>query len=110
MAVITEFLNSPYIVQSMCIALVVVLITSVWADIANGIPHRHIPLVGKTWWELTNKKARQRFTRSCRQLIAEGFAKVSLNVDRSQNSLLSNMLTDLGRESMSFKSSEPQAR
>ncbi|KAJ5598221.1 hypothetical protein N7537_008305 [Penicillium hordei] len=75
MAVITELLNSPYVVQSVCIALVAVFITSVWADIANGIPHRHIPLVGKTWWELTNKKARQRFTQSCRQLIAEGFAK-----------------------------------
>ncbi|CRL28396.1 Cytochrome P450 [Penicillium camemberti] len=75
MAVITELLNTPYVVQSVCIALVAVFITSVWPDIANGIPYRHIPLVGKTWWELTNKKARQRFTRSCRQLIAEGFAK-----------------------------------
>ena len=79
MAVITELLNTPYVVQSVCIALMAVFITSVWADIANGVPHRHIPLVGKTWWELTNKKARQRFTRSCRQLITEGFAKVSLN-------------------------------
>ncbi|KAI3165529.1 hypothetical protein DTO039G3_6538 [Penicillium roqueforti] len=75
MAVITELLNSPYVVQSVCIALVAVFITSFWADIANEIPHRHIPLVGKTWWELTNKKARQRFTRSSRQLITEGFAK-----------------------------------
>ncbi|OQD60165.1 hypothetical protein PENPOL_c027G03353 [Penicillium polonicum] len=75
MAVITELLNTPYVVQSVCIALVAVFITSVWADIVNGIPHRHLPLVGKTWWELTNKKARQRFTRSCRQLIAEGFEK-----------------------------------
>ena len=78
MAVITELLNSPYVVQSVCVALVAVFITSFWADIANEIPHRHIPLVGKTWWELTNKKARQRFTQSSRQLITEGFAKVSL--------------------------------
>lgn len=110
MAVITELLNTPYVVQSVCIALVAVFITSVWADIANGIPHRHIPLVGKTWWELTNKKARQRFTRSCRQLITEGFAKVSLNKDQSQHSLPSNMLIGLPRESMFFRSSEPQAR
>ncbi|KAJ5205664.1 Cytochrome P450 [Penicillium cf. griseofulvum] len=75
MAVITELLNSPYVVQGVCIALVAVCITSVWADIANEIPHRRIPLVGKTWWDLTNKKARLRFTQSSRQLIAEGFAK-----------------------------------
>lgn len=82
MAVITELLNSPYVVQSVCIALVAVFITSVWADIANEIPHRDIPLVGKTWGDFTNKKARQRFTRSCRGLIAEGFTKVSLNRNR----------------------------
>ncbi|OQE01192.1 hypothetical protein PENVUL_c044G05197 [Penicillium vulpinum] len=75
MAVITELLNSPYVIQSVCIALVVVFITSIWADIANEIPHRRIPLVGKSWWDLTNKKARLRFTQSARQLIAEGFAK-----------------------------------
>ncbi|KAJ6188969.1 hypothetical protein N7519_003877 [Penicillium mononematosum] len=57
MAVISELLNNPYVVQT------------------NEIPYRRIPLVGKTWWELTNKKARQRFTQSCRELIAEGFAK-----------------------------------
>ena len=79
MAVISELLNSPYVVQSVCIALVGVLITSVWPDIANEIPYRRIPLVGKTWWELTNKNARQRFTQSSRQLITEGFAKVDLN-------------------------------
>ncbi|KAJ5822957.1 Cytochrome P450 [Penicillium robsamsonii] len=75
MAIITELINSSYVVQGMCIALVAVLITSVWADIADEIPYRHIPLVGKTGWDLTNKKARLLFTRSCRQLIAEGFAK-----------------------------------
>ncbi|CAG7951773.1 unnamed protein product [Penicillium nalgiovense] len=75
MAVVSELLNSPYVVQSVCIALVAVFITSVWPDIANEIPYRRIPLVGKTWWEFTNKKARQRFTKSSRQLIAEGFAK-----------------------------------
>ncbi|KAJ5779084.1 hypothetical protein N7457_006804 [Penicillium paradoxum] len=75
MAVITELLNSPYVAQSVCFALLAVFITSIWGDIANEIPHRRIPLVGKTWWELTNKKARSRFTKSSRKLIAEGFAQ-----------------------------------
>ncbi|KAJ5375300.1 Cytochrome P450 [Penicillium concentricum] len=75
MAVISELLNSPYVVQGVCIALVAVFITSVWADIADEIPYRRIPLVGKTGWDLTNKKARLLFTQSCRQLMAEGFAK-----------------------------------
>jgi hypothetical protein len=76
MALLTELLNSPYVVQGVCVALVVVFITRTWADIANELPHRRIPLVGKSGWELTNKKARARFTHSSRQLIAEGFAQV----------------------------------
>jgi hypothetical protein len=78
MALLTEMLNSPYVVQGACVALLVVFITSIWGDIVDEIPHRHIPLVGRTWWEFTNKKAKSRFTQSCRDLIAEGFAKVSL--------------------------------
>jgi hypothetical protein len=91
MAVISELLNSPYVVQSVCIALVAVFITSAWPDIANEIPYRRIPLVGKTWWELTNKKARQRFTQSCRELIAEGFAKVSLLTGNHDSNLCSQI-------------------
>ncbi|CAI7637535.1 unnamed protein product [Penicillium glandicola] len=75
MAVTTELLNSYYVVQGGCIALLAVFITAIWANIASELSHRHIPLVGRTWWELTNKRARLRFTHSCRQLIAEGFAK-----------------------------------
>ncbi|KAJ5350884.1 hypothetical protein N7541_008611 [Penicillium brevicompactum] len=75
MAVLTELINNPYVVQGVCVALVAVFITSIWDDIVDEIPHRRIPLVGKTWWEITNKKARSRFTQSCRDLIAEGFAQ-----------------------------------
>lgn len=76
MAVLAELINSPYVVQGVCVALLAVFITSVWDDIVDEIPHRRIPLVGRTWWEVTNKKARSRFTQSCRDLIAEGFAQV----------------------------------
>ncbi|CAG8395244.1 unnamed protein product [Penicillium salamii] len=74
MAVLTEFLDSPYGVQGICATLLVVFIASVWGDILDEIPHYQIPLVGRTWWEITNKKARLRFTQSCRDLIVEGFA------------------------------------
>jgi len=80
MAVLTELLNSPYVVQGVCVALLAVFITSIWDDIVDEIPHRRIPLVGRTWWEITNKKARSRFTQSCRDLIAEGFAQVRLQM------------------------------
>jgi hypothetical protein len=76
MGVLNELLNSPYVVQGVCVALVVVFITSVWGDLADEIPFRHVPLVGKSRWEFTNNKARSRFTQSARALIAEGFAKV----------------------------------
>ncbi|CAG7973909.1 unnamed protein product [Penicillium salamii] len=72
---LAEFLDSPYVVQGVCATLLMVVIASVWGDILDGIPHRRIPLVGRTWWEITNKKARLRFTQSCRDLIIEGFAK-----------------------------------
>lgn len=76
MAILTELYNSPYMVQGVCVALVAVFITLIWDDLMVEIPHRGIPLVGRTWWELTNKKARARFTQSCRDLIAEGFTQV----------------------------------
>ncbi|KAJ5545289.1 hypothetical protein N7461_007593 [Penicillium sp. DV-2018c] len=76
MTLITELLNSPYAVQTACVALVALFITTFWADIADELPYRRIPLVGKSGgWDLTNRKARARFTHSCRQLIAEGFSK-----------------------------------
>ena len=80
MAVLAELLNSPYVVQGACVALLVVFITFIWDDIVDEIPHRRVPLVGRTWWEITNKKARARFVQSGRELIAEGFAKVCLQM------------------------------
>jgi hypothetical protein len=76
MAILTELYNSPYMPQGVCIAFLVVFITVIWDDLMDEIPYRRIPLVGRTWWELTNKKARARFTQSCHDLIAEGFAQV----------------------------------
>ncbi|CAG7997808.1 unnamed protein product [Penicillium salamii] len=81
MAVLTELLNGPFVVQGASVALLVVLVTFIWDDIVDEIPHRRIPLVGRTWGDITNKKARSRFVQSSRALIAEGFAKVGLQIE-----------------------------
>ncbi|KAJ5564247.1 hypothetical protein N7513_000489 [Penicillium frequentans] len=75
MALVTELLSTPHIVQGICVALLVVFISSVWNDISDEIPYARFPLVGKSWWDLSNKKAKSRFSQSARALIAEGFTK-----------------------------------
>ncbi|KAJ5286667.1 hypothetical protein N7478_002353 [Penicillium angulare] len=75
MAVLVELINSPYLVQGICVALVAIFISTFWGDLADEIPYFRVPLVGKEWWNLSNKKAKSRFTQSARELIAEGFAK-----------------------------------
>ncbi|KAJ5884561.1 hypothetical protein N7504_012133 [Penicillium tannophilum] len=75
MALVTELLSTSYIVQSICIALLVVFISSVWEDVSDEIPYARFPLVGKSWWDLSNKEAKSRFSQSARALIAEGFTK-----------------------------------
>ena len=76
MAVLTDLLDTPYLVQGMCIALLAIFISSFWEDLSDEIPHGRVPLVGKNWWDLSNKKAKSRFTQSARALINTGFAKV----------------------------------
>lgn len=76
MALLAELLNAPYLVQGVCIVLLVLFISSFWDDLADEIPYGKVPLMGKNWWDLSNKKAKLRFTESARSLIAEGFAKV----------------------------------
>jgi len=75
-AILIELFDTPYLVQGICVALVLVFVSSFWEDISDEIPHRRVPLVGKSWWDLSNQKAKSRFTTSARSLIAEGFAKV----------------------------------
>ncbi|EPS32013.1 hypothetical protein PDE_06972 [Penicillium oxalicum 114-2] len=55
--------------------LALFLLAAVWNDLSDEIPYRRFPLVGKEWWDFSNKKARERFTHSARALLAEGFAK-----------------------------------
>lgn len=76
MAVLVELLATPYVVQGICIALLAFFVSSFWNDLADEIPYGRVPLVGKNWWDFSNKKAKLRFTQAARELIAEGFAKV----------------------------------
>lgn len=90
MGVLAELLETPYIVQGVCIALLAVFVSSFWDDLADEIPYGRVPLVGKNWWDLSNKKAKSRFTRSARELIAEGFAKVEPSSWARQESMLTS--------------------
>lgn len=76
MAFLSSFVEFPYLIQRMCLVLLVVLILSVWDALAGDIPHARIPLVGKSWWDVSNRKAKLRFTKAARALMAEGFSKV----------------------------------
>ncbi|KAJ5815383.1 hypothetical protein N7474_007160 [Penicillium riverlandense] len=76
MAVLAQVLESPYLIQGVVVALLAVLASSFWDDLSDEIPYRRVPLVGKNWWsDLTNKKAKARFTQGARALIAEGFSR-----------------------------------
>ena len=46
MAVLTDLLDTPYLVQGMCIALLAIFISSFWDYLSDEIPHGRVPLVG----------------------------------------------------------------
>ncbi|KAJ5627427.1 hypothetical protein N7528_004854 [Penicillium herquei] len=75
MALLLKLLDFPYVTEGLCVVLLLILISSFWEDLAEEIPYFRIPLIGKSWWDLSNKKAKSRFNKSARSLIAEGFKK-----------------------------------
>ncbi|KAF7714794.1 Cytochrome P450 monooxygenase [Penicillium ucsense] len=76
MPLIWELLHEYHLLYAPVVGVVVLLaLSAVWSDLCDEIPYRRIPLVGKTWWDLSNKKARERFSHSARALFSEGFAK-----------------------------------
>lgn len=76
MGVIADLLESPYLVEGVVVALAIVFLSTYYGDFADGFAYRNIPIVGWNTWELTNKKAKNRFLSSAKELIAEGFAQV----------------------------------
>ena len=76
MALLANIFESPYLIRGACVVLLAVFVLSFWDDLADEIPYGRIPLVGKRWWDISNRKAKARFTKAGRALIAEGFSKV----------------------------------
>ncbi|KAK2768531.1 hypothetical protein FQN54_000387 [Arachnomyces sp. PD_36] len=76
MAILTDLLASPYLVDGIIVALGVVFLSNYFGDFADGFPYKNIPSVGWDSWTLTNKKAKDRFVSSARELIAQGFDQV----------------------------------
>jgi len=76
MALLAELIQSPHALQGLGIAILAVLVSVFWQDLADEIPYSRIPLVGKNGLDIFNNKARARFTSNARELIREGFSKV----------------------------------
>ncbi|KAJ5745766.1 hypothetical protein N7520_010948 [Penicillium odoratum] len=68
-------LLSTYFVQGVWVALLVLVISSTWDDIVEEIPYTQFPLVGKSWWDIFNRRSKSQFNKSARAFIAEGFTK-----------------------------------
>ncbi|RAL16400.1 cytochrome P450 [Aspergillus homomorphus CBS 101889] len=75
MALILEHLESQHLVQGAVVALLLIFVSSFYHDIADSFPYKNIPLIGKSRWELSNSKAKQRFVTSAKELFAEGFSQ-----------------------------------
>lgn len=86
MAVILDVLDTHHLVQGIAVALLLVFVSSFYGDLADGIPYRNIPLVGRSRWEISNKKAKQRFVSSAKELMAQGFSQVEASILSTGNS------------------------
>ncbi|PYH45116.1 cytochrome P450 [Aspergillus saccharolyticus JOP 1030-1] len=75
MALIVEHLESHHLLQGAAVALLLVLVSSFYGAVISSFPYKNIPLIGKSQWELSNSKAKQRFVTSAKELIAEGFSQ-----------------------------------
>lgn len=76
MALISQLLENPYTLQSVLVAAALVVLSAFYKDLTHGLPHKNIPVVGRGLWELSNKKAKDRFVSSARDLISQGFDQV----------------------------------
>lgn len=76
MALISELLENQYFLQGIAVALLLVVVSNFYRELVDGFPYRNIPLVGRSKWEITNSKAKQRFVSSAKELIEQGFSQV----------------------------------
>ena len=76
MALITDLFDNTYVLQGVLVAVALVFLSSFSRDLAHGLPYKNIPVVGRGSWEISNKKAKNRFMNSARELIMQGFEQV----------------------------------
>ncbi|KAF4201487.1 hypothetical protein CNMCM8927_001473 [Aspergillus lentulus] len=75
MALISELLQSPYFLQGIAVSLLLVVVSNFYRELVDGFPYRNIPLVGRSRWEISNSKAKERFVASAKDLFAQGFSQ-----------------------------------
>lgn len=76
MAFIIESLDNQLLVQGTALVLVLIFVFQFFKELTDGFPYWHLPLVGRSRWELSNSKAKARFVHSAKELLREGFREV----------------------------------
>lgn len=76
MGLTTELVGSSYFTHWVCVLFVFVFIAAIWEEILIEIPYSGVPLVGRNRWDILNRKAKARFAKSARSVLAEGFREV----------------------------------
>lgn len=83
MAVILEVLEAlqapSLVLRGAGAVLLLILLSHLFRELSDGFPYRDIPLVGKSRWEISNTKAKERFVNSAHELIKQGFSQVGLS-------------------------------
>ncbi|PWY78246.1 cytochrome P450 [Aspergillus heteromorphus CBS 117.55] len=75
MAVVLELLESRHILQGVAVVLMLIILSNFYHELVKDLPYQEIHLVGKGRWEILSTKAKQRFVKSARELVAEGFSQ-----------------------------------
>ncbi|PLB55417.1 cytochrome P450 [Aspergillus steynii IBT 23096] len=73
MAAIVDSLDTQSLIKATALVLALLFVSHFFHVLADGFPYWHIPLVGRSRWELSNTKAKARFLESAKELISEGF-------------------------------------
>lgn len=81
MVLLAELLTTPYMVQGMRVAVLVLLASSVWNDFGRRDPISPSATTGQEMVGSVQQKAKARFSKAARGLIAEGFAMVRILLD-----------------------------
>lgn len=91
MAVILEVLGTAeapnLLLRGAATILVLILLSHLSRELADGFPYKDIPLVGKSRWEISNTKAKERFVNGAQELIRQGFSQVGLFSSSSEKEI-----------------------